>query len=294
LSLHPLAQRDLSEFFQSLSKDNQLLYTCHSPFLIDADRLDRVRKVYVDKDGTSKVTPDLGSTGGDPTQHGAAYAVHAALGLTVVESLLLGCTPVIVEGASDQHYLTGIKNLLIAAGRLKPGRELVFPPAGGAKGVKAVASILSGRDEALPVALLDGDGPGRAMAKQLRESLYTSQPDLVLDVSTFTGIANSEVEDLLPPTIVAHELDRWQRDPNVQFAAGMQAGQPIVPQIEAWAAKHGVRLEKPGWKVELAKRVRERLLATGPGVIDATVMGRWDKVFAAFQHDTTSAASGGA
>ena len=41
LSLHPLAQRDLSEFFDSLAGDNQLLYTCHSPFLVDADRLER-------------------------------------------------------------------------------------------------------------------------------------------------------------------------------------------------------------------------------------------------------------
>ena len=241
-----------------------------------------MRKVYVEKDGTSKVTPDLGSKGNDAIHRGAAYAVHAALGLTVAESLLLGCTPVVVEGASDQHYLTGIKNVLIAAGRLKPGRELVFPPAGGARGVKAVAAILCGRDEALPVALLDGDGPGRAMAKQLRHSLYTSQPGLVLDVSTFTGIADSEIEDLLPPAIVARELDRWQRGPSIQFTDVMQAAQPIVPQIETWAAKHGVTLSRPGWKVELAKRVKERLLADGPGAIDPTVMDRWEKVFAAF------------
>jgi hypothetical protein len=294
LSLHPLAQRDLSEFFQALAQDNQLLYTCHSPFLIDADRLDRARKVYIDQDGTSKVTPDLGATAGDATHRGAAYAVHAALGLTVAESLLLGCTPVIVEGTSDQHYLTGIKNLLIAAGRLKPGRELVFPPAGGAKGAKAVASILCGRDEALPVALLDGDGPGVAMAKQLRETLYADQPDLVLDVSEFTGMADSEIEDLLPPPIVAREVDRWQRGPDTPFGDGLQSGKPIVPQIEAWAAKHGVTLKKPGWKVELAKRVKERLLADGPAAIDATVLDRWEKLFKAFQENTAIVASAAA
>src|SRR5207244_3532299 len=123
---------------------------CHSPFLVDADRLDRARKVYVDAGGTSKVTADLRAADGDIAQRGAAYAVHAALGLSVAESLLLGCLPVLVEGPSDQHYLTAIKNLLIAAGHLKPGRELVFPPTGGTKGVRAVASILGGRDEELP------------------------------------------------------------------------------------------------------------------------------------------------
>jgi len=283
LSLHPLAQRDLSEFFQALSEKNQLIYTSHSPFLIDADRLDRARKVYVDKDGTSKVTADLGAAGGDATHRGAAYAVHAALNLTVAESLLIGCDPVIVEGASDQHYLTAIKSMLIAAGRLKPGRELVFPPAGGAKGVKVVASILYGRDSDLPVALLDGDASGRSMAKQLREALYVETPELVLDVSTFTGMVDSEIEDLLPPEIVVRELDRWQRSANVPFADAMQADKPIVPQIEEWATSQGITLKKPGWKVELAKQVKQRILAEGPGALESTVLDRWEKVFAAFR-----------
>lgn len=90
ISLHPLAQRDLSAFFDSLAETNQLIYTSHSPFLVDADRLDRARKVYVGENGTSKVTADLRADDGDITQRGAGYAVQAALGLTVAESLLLG------------------------------------------------------------------------------------------------------------------------------------------------------------------------------------------------------------
>src|SRR5437660_9677328 len=35
-SLHPLAQKDLIAFFQSLSDDGQILYTTHSPFLVDS------------------------------------------------------------------------------------------------------------------------------------------------------------------------------------------------------------------------------------------------------------------
>lgn len=43
LSLHPIAQRDLSAFFESLSTTNPIIYTAHSPFLVDADRLERAR-----------------------------------------------------------------------------------------------------------------------------------------------------------------------------------------------------------------------------------------------------------
>jgi predicted ATP-dependent endonuclease of OLD family len=34
-SLHPLAQKDLSAFFDGLSRRNQRVYTTHSPFVID-------------------------------------------------------------------------------------------------------------------------------------------------------------------------------------------------------------------------------------------------------------------
>ena len=116
VSLHPLAQRDLSAFFENLSKTNQIIYTSHSPFLVDADRLERARKVYVAADGTTKATPNLRHSEGRDEQAGAAYAVHSALNLSVAESLLVGCRPVLVEGPSDQHYLTAIKALLVNHG----------------------------------------------------------------------------------------------------------------------------------------------------------------------------------
>jgi len=159
----------------------------------------------------------------------------------------------------------------------------VFPPAGGTKGVKAVASILSGRDEELPIALFDSDAQGRATAQALRTGLYAADPQLVLEVGTFTGMPDSEIEDLIPPPIIAHELDRWQRTADVPFADVMEPAKPIVPQIESWAKKHGITLETPGWKVELAKRVKQRLLAEGPGSVQGDTLERWTKLFEAFQ-----------
>ena len=87
-----------------------------------------------------------------------------------------------VEGPSNQHYMTAIKNLLISAGRLKPGRELVFPPAGGTKGVPGCVEHPRWHGSGiLPVALFD-DSAGRETIKSLRENLYAGEPDLVLEV----------------------------------------------------------------------------------------------------------------
>ena len=282
LSLHPLAQRDLSSFFDNLSKTNGIIYTAHSPFLVDPDRIDRARKVYVATDGTTKATSNLRHTEVDGDQPGAAYAVHSALGLTVAESLLIGCRPVIVEGASDQHYLTAIKSLLISGNKIAPQRELVFPPAGGAKTAKIVASILTGRDEELPVVLLDGDEPGKRMARELRTGLYVNEQKKILSTDDFAEYDHSEVEDLLPVRFLAEAMDRWQRRPEVLFSDVAEEGKPVVPQIEAWAATQ--ELELPAfWKVELAKRVKQRALDAGLNGFDEATIDKWQNLFRALE-----------
>ena len=278
LSLHPLAQRDLSSFFDNLSKTNRIIYTAHSPFLVDADRIDRARKVYVAADGTTKATSNLRHTEANGEQPGAAYAVYSALGLNVAESLLIGCQPVIVEGASDQHYLTAIKSLLIAGGKIAPQRELVFPPAGGAKTTKIVASILTGRDEALPVVLLDGDEPGRRMAKDLAGGLYASEKRKILNTDDFAGFAESEVEDLLPVEFLAKVVDRWQRRSEVLFSEVAKNDEPVVPQIQKWAESQ--KLDLPEfWKVELAKRAKQRALDVGLSQFDEKAIEKWRRLF---------------
>lgn len=276
LSLHPLAQYDLSKFFDNLAETNQLIYTTHSPFLVHADRLDRARKVYVDDKGTTQATSDLRK--GAELQPGAAYAVHSALGLSVADSLMLGCQPVIVEGSSDQHYLTAIKTLLVASGRLRPSREFVFPPAGGTKNTRMVASILTGRDEALPYMILDGDMMGRKLAKELASSLYEQHAERLVSVDDHTGMEGSEIEDLIPPDVMAAVIDRAYRSAETEFADVIDGGKPIVSQIEAWAAGQKVDLGQ-GWKVELSKRVKQHLLAKGIAVVKQEHADRWQRLF---------------
>ncbi len=279
LSLHPLAQRDLSSFFDNLSSTNGIIYTAHSPFLVDADRIDRARKVFVAPDGTTKATSNLRhSESADGEQPGAAYAVHSALGLNVAESLLLGCQPVIVEGASDQHYLTAIKSLLIAGGKITPKRELVFPPAGGAKTTKIVASIITGRDEALPIVLLDGDHLGKQMASELLKSLYSGEKEKILITDDFIGFDQSEIEDLMPIDFLAEVMDRWQRRPDVLFRDVVENGKPIVGQIENWADSQ--KLDLPDfWKVELARRAKQRALDVGLEYFNAETVDQWQNLF---------------
>ena len=115
LTLHPLAQGDLSEFFDGLGKTNQLIYTAQSPFMVDADHLDRARAVYTDEAGITRVSSDLRAPSDDSYRSKSVYAAYAALRMSVSETLLLGCQPVVVEGPSDQHYASAIKAISLVA-----------------------------------------------------------------------------------------------------------------------------------------------------------------------------------
>lgn len=281
-SLHPIAQQDLFRFFHGLAETNQLIYTTHSPFLVDPDHLDRVRAVYVDDDGTTAVSEDLRARENKPAQSKSIYPVHAALGLSVSDTLLLGCQPVIVEGQSDQYYLSGIKNFLIAKGLITPQRELVFMPAGGVKGIGALTAIITGIDERLPFVLLDSDGPGKALRDKLASGLYAGSEDRLLMFGDLCGMEGAEVEDLYPGSFLVKVLDRTFRGPDADFSEGWDETKPILPQVEAYAAAHGIALEK-GWKVEIAKQAKTRLLRlVNPLKGEETVMKRWTDLFQKF------------
>src|SRR5690606_37644820 len=86
LSLHPVAQFDLINFFNSLADQNQIVYTTHSPFLVNPDNLANVKAVYVDKDGSSSISSDLRKN--SKIGEKSIYPVHAAIGLTISETLL--------------------------------------------------------------------------------------------------------------------------------------------------------------------------------------------------------------
>lgn len=278
LSLHPLAQRNLAAFFDSLSSFNRILYTTHSPFLIGAGQLGRARKVYVSENGTTKATPDLRQMDKDAGQEGAAYVVHSALSLNLAESMLLGCQPVIVQSPSDQYYLSMIKTLLIGMNKIAPKRELIFPPSGGSKTAGAIAGILTGRDESLPKLVLSCDEPGQQISQELKAGLYNGAEERVLSTDNYISLTNSSVEDLVPVAFFAQVVDRWERNTEVPFTEVARPGIPVIGQVEAWAETQNLVLPN-GWKTEVAKRVKETALKKGISAFDAGTIARWTKLF---------------
>jgi len=253
--------------------------------MVDANHLDRVRSVCIDGQGATVASPDLRASESDRAQTKAIYAVHAALGLATSDIILQGCQPVIVEGASDQFYLNAIKNHLIRSHSINPKRELVFVPAGGVKGVSAVVSILTAKDEELPFVVLDSDQSGRDMANKLKAGLYKGADERILMVGDICKMEGAEVEDLLPPDLVAFVVTRYLRGPEDDFEDVVVAGQSVVPQIEEYAAANKLSLEG-GWKVEVAKLTKARMLKGKNTLKDAEqYVAFWTDLFSRFAEE---------
>ncbi len=260
LSLHPLAQRDLSAFFDEIARNHQIVYTAHSPFLVDADRLERARKVFVSEDGSTRVTSDLCAPERGAREGGAAYAVRSALNMAVAEASFGGADAVLVPGVVEQIYLTAMKTTLIAAKDFAPARDILFAPAGDPGIALRMAEVLTGRSDRQPTLLVNGAGPGEG--------------DGELCLSRFIGRSGATVEDLMPPETLVEILDRIERRPEIMLSDTFRPDASFVPQVEGWARAAGVALH-PDWRLDLARRMRDRLLARGPAVVPAESRARW-------------------
>ena len=252
ISLHPMAQIDLINFFQSLSKENQLIYTTHSPFLVSPNNLSGVYAMFIGDNGESIVSPDLRAN--KKIAEKSIYPIHAAIGITVSETILYGCQPVLVEGISDQIYLQLIKKYVLSQGKYINDKEIVFIPTGGVKGMSPVIKILCGRENDLPFVLLDSDKPGMEKQKQLLNGLYTDAKDKILSISTFLKEGEYEIEDLMPSEELARTFSKQYRAVNSEedFDYSFDKNQPLVNQMETYAKENGYTLTE-GWKVDLAK-----------------------------------------
>lgn len=249
------------KFFENLAESNQIIHTTHSPFLIDIHNIERAKVVYVDKDGYTVASSNL-REGITSENKSSIYAPHAALGLSVSNVILNGCLPVIVEGSSDQHLLNAIKLYLIRENKISPDKELVFLPAGGTTnvGVRGIIGILGGKNEELPYILLDSDGNGKSMEKNLISGLYGGEArNRIITAKSMTNVDFSEIEDIIPYSLMKKEIERILRnDDDLEFDDIYSDASPILPQIEKFAEENSIKLSLD-WKEEMAKKVKKQL-----------------------------------
>jgi hypothetical protein len=193
LNLHASGQRDVLAFIdRKLAPTHQVIYTTHSPFLIDPQRIDRVRTVQDLGDHGTTVSAEAHQADSE-----TAFPLHAALNYELAQTLITGQHCLLVEGPSDLLYLQLLSQACQDAGLCALDSRWVITPVGGADKVAAFAS-LHGKP-ALNVAVLIGAGPGdqrRIKALQDSRQLHTKS---LIKISDFADGKEADIEDLFEP-----------------------------------------------------------------------------------------------
>ncbi|WP_334090388.1 ATP-dependent nuclease, partial [Helicobacter typhlonius] len=191
LNLHAMAQENLLNFLEELSKQYQIIYTTHSPFMIDSSHLERVRTIFETKEG-SKISDSLQEK--DPN---TLFPLQAALGYNIAQNLFISKNNLIVEGISDLTYLTYMSSLLQENGKEGLSDDITIIPVGGADKVSAFISLMRGNKLKI-VCLLDTfteQKPKAHIDKLINEEkiLKLSQ---VIFYDKFTEIDVANIEDI--------------------------------------------------------------------------------------------------
>jgi hypothetical protein len=198
LGLHAAGQGDLLRYVEEqLAPTHQVVYTTHSPFMVDPGRLRRARTVEdVDGEGTT-VREGLRGAGRDtvvPLQAAAAFQLASGLGA--------GPRTLVVDGPADVLYLEIMSAYLRDAERsgLDPAWRLV--PAGGLDGIPALAALLGAP---LQAAVLLGVGAGSPRVLELvQEGLVL--PERLVALTEVVELAEAGVEDLFDEPFYLHLL----------------------------------------------------------------------------------------
>jgi predicted ATPase len=203
LSLHGKAQGDLLRYFEEeLAPNHQVIYTTHSPFMVDPTRFDRIRIVQdrsieaaedfpVEEEGT-KVTVDVLEATGD-----SLFPLQGALGYDIAQTLFIGPNNLIVEGVSDLLYLKVMTGALHAEGREGLDSGWTITPVGGSDKVPTFVALLGSQTKMNIVTLIDYQEKDRQMIESMWHRKLIKKKN-VLTYADFVENKNAaDVEDIL-------------------------------------------------------------------------------------------------
>lgn len=261
LGLHAAAQNDLLRYIdERLAPTHQVVYSTHSPFMVDPTRLERVRTVEdVDDQGTKVREEVLG------TSRDTLFPLQAALGYELVQTLFVGPDNLVVEGPADYVYLKVMSGHLSSLGRTSLDPRWVIVPVGGLDKIPTFIALLGAH---LHVAVvMDVAAGGSQKINSLIEKGVIDASKVVA-LNKITGANEADIEDLFDETFYL----RLVRDSGVGSVtkAKLSPGPRIVKRIENLIG--GYDHYAP------ARYLLERQIDLLPGVDDAT-LDRFEKLF---------------
>ena len=203
LFLHAKAQRDLLDYIDTELKGHQVIYSTHSPFMVDVKHFDRIRIVRdrsmeedkplpKDEEGTKVFTDILKA---DP---GTLFPLQGALAYDITQTLFVGPHSLIIEGASDLVYLPALNDWLSREKRTPLDRRWTLSPVGGVDKVPTFVALFRAQEGLNIATLLDLQKKDQQKIDNLYKQQLMKQSH-VLTYADFTKTKEADIEDMFDP-----------------------------------------------------------------------------------------------
>lgn len=249
VGLHAKAQADFLRFIEErLATRCQVIYTTHSPFMVQPGKLERVRMVEDrGKEEGATVSSDVLSR--DPD---TLFPLQGALGYDLVQHLFVAEHNLVVEGTSDYAYLKLISDFLAAKGRPHLDPKWSIVPVGSADAVPTFVALLGNH---LKVTVLLDSRKERHQRLSRMSAAGQLDKNRIILVGDQLGKRLGDIEDLFG---VREYLDLYNR----AFGASLneqdvKGDDPIVARI----ARHtGVDRFDHGKPADVLLRDRDAVL----------------------------------
>lgn len=287
LVLHGTAQADLLNYIEEqLKPQHQVIYTTHSPFMVDPTKFDRVRIVEdksmdeinplpADKAGTKVYTDVL------EVSSGSLFPLQGALGYELSQTLFVGPNSLIVEGVSDLLYLQVLSALLEKKSRIGLNHQWTITPVGGSEKVSTFVALLGAQKGFKLATLIDIQEKDRQQIENFYKRKLLAKKN-VLTYGDFTGKKEADIEDMFEESfyldIVNGEYKKALTKP-VGLADLSTRHPRMVVRLEKYLEQHPLKDET--FNHFRPARYFTENLSTLEAKIDDATFDRFEKVFIA-------------
>ena len=206
LNLHALAQYDFQRFInERLAPKHQVLYTTHSPFMINLDELTAVRTVEDIDDRGTTISEDVLINDRE-----TVFPLQMALGFQLVQSLFLSPHCLLVNSPSDMIYLQTLGEICAAEGYSKLDPRWAIIPVGSPENMPTFISMLGDNYTSL-AALMDVQPSSRELMERINATMAEEDRPPVNWIEV-ARVRDADIEDLLDPGLYLRLVNEAYRN----------------------------------------------------------------------------------
>jgi hypothetical protein len=233
-ALHAMAQQDFLRFIdERLAPKCQVLYTTHSPFMVDLNKLHRVRTVQ-DMDGIGTVISNDAVNNDKET----VFPLQMALGYQMAQTLLLAPHCLMVNTASDLIYLQVLGEMVARTDGVRIDPRWVIIPVGGAENLPTFVSLL-GENYVSVAVMMDITPTNRSRVENINRA-HSVLGRSALKWVEVTRVRDADIEDLFDSSLYLRLVNLAYKDElheQITMRSITESNPRIVERIKSYFAE---------------------------------------------------------